>query len=84
MESMQKLQITRSVSGQVVVRRRPMPAAQIDLDDPLRVAHWCRELGVTWLELVIAFDTVGPNAVAVRNALRIRDYWWSETDAKAA
>jgi hypothetical protein len=81
MESMNKLQITRSVSGQVVVRRRPIPAAQIELDDPARIAHWCRELGATWLELVIATDRVGPNAVAVRNALRIRDHWWSETNA---
>jgi hypothetical protein len=76
MESMQKLQITRSVSGQLLVRRRPMPIAKIELDDPAHIAHWCRELGVTWLELVTAANSVGPNVVAVRNALRIRDYWW--------
>jgi hypothetical protein len=83
MEPMKKLQITRSVSGQVVARRRPMPVAQIELDDPVRVAHWCRELGVTWLELVIATDRVGPNAIAVRNALRARDDWWSGREGKS-
>ena len=83
MAATQKLQITRSVSGQVVVRRRPVVAAQVELDDPVRMAHWCRELGVSWLELVIATDRVGPNAVAVRNALRIRDHWWSGRGRKS-
>jgi hypothetical protein len=76
MDSMQTLEITRSLSGKVLVRRRRVAAAQIELDDPVCVAHWCRELAVTWLELISLIDRVGPNALAVRNALRIRDHWW--------
>ena len=79
MGSAQTLQITRSVSGRIQVRRRPTAPLQIELGDPIQVAHWCRELGVTWLELLCAVDRVGPDVVAVRNALRIRDYWWGQT-----
>jgi hypothetical protein len=67
----QTLQITRSLSGRVLVRRQPPAATQIDLSDPVQIAHWCREFGVTWLELVNAVEKAGPQAAAVGNALRV-------------
>jgi hypothetical protein len=66
-------QIVRSISGRLSVKRRP-PAevfGQIDVRDPAQVAHWCRELGVTWLELFSAIERVGTDIAAVRLAVRL-------------
>jgi len=65
-------QIVRSFTGHVSIRRRPAVAApeRIDVSDPAQVAHWCRELSVTWLELLSAIERVGPEVAAVKLALR--------------
>ena len=68
-----QVQVIRQASGRFWVRRRPTfawNALHIDVSDPAQIAHWCRELGCTWLELFSAIDRVGPGIGAVRNAVR--------------
>jgi hypothetical protein len=43
---------------------------RLNLHDPAQVAHYCRELGVTWLQLFALADRVGSNVGAIRSALR--------------
>ena len=44
--------------------------ARVNLRDPSQVARFCRELGVTWLQLFALADRVGANVNAIRAALR--------------
>ena len=68
-------QVVRDISGRYTLKRRPVLATQqIDVSDPVQIAHWCREFGCTWLALFSAIDRVGPSvpsvSIAVRHALR--------------
>ena len=44
--------------------------ARVNLRDPANVAHCCRELGITWLQLFALADRVGANLNAIRAAVR--------------